>query len=326
MKIGITYDLRDDYLQQGYSEEETAEFDSIETVEAIEAALKKQGFAVERIGNVRQLAAALVNGQRWDLVFNIAEGLHGIGREAQVPALLDAYQIPYTFSDTVTLALTLDKSLAKRIVRDHGIATAPFVVITHEKDLDDFSLKFPVFAKPIAEGTGKGITAASRADSLVALKEVCRDLLQRYQQPVLVETFLSGREFTVGMFGSGDRTETAGVMEIILNDNAEPGAYSFFNKEHYEGRIEYRMVDDAEALQAADTARRAWQALRCQDGGRIDIRSDAAGVPHFLEVNPIAGLHPVRSDLFMLLRFQGFSYDDFLRRIMQETLQRLKLC
>ena len=129
MNIGITYDLRDDYLSEGYSYEETAEFDRIDTIDGIDEALQALGHTTDRIGNVKQLVKRLAAGHRWDLVFNIAEGMHGAGREALVPALLDAYRIPYTFSDPFVLTLTLHKGLTKTIIRAAGIRTADFVVV-----------------------------------------------------------------------------------------------------------------------------------------------------------------------------------------------------
>jgi len=133
---------------------EDAEFDRPDTIAALEAALAGQGFATDRIGSVRQLAARLVGGERWDLVFNIAEGLRGVGREAQVPALLDAYDIPYTFSDPMVMGLALHKGMTKHVIRDHGIPTAPFAVIESRADLAGLDLPYPLFAKPVAEGTG----------------------------------------------------------------------------------------------------------------------------------------------------------------------------
>ncbi|MBE0557918.1 MAG: D-alanine--D-alanine ligase, partial [Proteobacteria bacterium] len=129
MKIGMTYDLRDDYLAEGYGEEETAEFDHPKTIAAIEEALNDLDYETDRIGHIRALAMRLVAGERWDLVFNIAEGLRGFGREAQVPALLDAYDIPYTFSDPLLLTLTLHKGMTKRVIRDLRIPTPAFAVI-----------------------------------------------------------------------------------------------------------------------------------------------------------------------------------------------------
>src|SRR5450759_2110927 len=198
VKIGITYDLRDDYIAEGYTEEETAEFDHPRTIDAIEEALRDLGYETDRIGHIRALTLRLVAGDRWDLVFNIAEGLRGFGREAQVPALLDAWEIPYTFSDPLVLSLTLHKGLTKRVIRDLGIPTPDFAVVETPEEMAAVALPFPLFAKPVAEGTGKGVTAASKIVDPVGLDRVCRELLAVFRQPVLVETFLPGREFTVG--------------------------------------------------------------------------------------------------------------------------------
>jgi D-alanine-D-alanine ligase and related ATP-grasp enzymes len=321
----MTYDLREDYLVQGYGEEETAEFDAPETIAAIESVLKARGFTPERIGDIRKLAARLVAGERWDLVFNIAEGLHGIGREAQVPALLDAYSLLYTFSDPLTLALTLDKAMAKRVIRDHGIPTAPFAVVETEADLGHVAVPFPLFVKPLAEGTGKGIGAQSYVASRTELAQVCTALLARFRQPVLVEAYLPGREFTVGITGNGENTCVIGVMEVCLHAHAETWGYTYENKARFEDRVAYRLVDDAEALEAAEVALAAWRALRCRDGGRVDLRSDASGKPHFLELNPLPGLHPAHSDLVILARLAGIDYDALLKRIIDAALLRHSL-
>ena len=191
MIIGLTYDLRSEYLAEGYSEDETAEFDRDDTVSAIEAALQSLGHHTERIGHGRQLAAALSAGKRWDLVFNIAEGMYGIGREAQVPALLDMYRIPYTFSDPLVMSLTLHKGMTKRVIRDAGVPTTDFFVVETPDDADDVHLAAPYFVKPVAEGTGKGINLDSIIRSRDALKPACRRLLDLYRQPVIVEPYPS---------------------------------------------------------------------------------------------------------------------------------------
>lgn len=323
MRVGLTYDLRQDYLAKGFGEEETAEFDAPETIAAIEGVLKRRGYKVERIGNIRSLVQRLSAGKRWDFVFNIAEGMNGVGREAQVPALLDAYGIPYTFSDPLTMALTLDKAMAKRIVRDHGLATAPFCLVERESQIVEQPLTFPVFAKPVAEGTGKGITETSRVQSLDELVAATRQLLERYRQPALVESFLPGREFTVGVVGTGPQAEVIAVMEIRLLDTAEQGAYSYLNKELCADRVRYTLADDEEAQLAGATALQAWRALRCRDGGRIDLRSDAYCVPQFLEVNPLAGLRPGHSDLVILAELAGWTYDRLVNRIIDSCLERI---
>lgn len=321
-RIGVTFDLRSDYLAKGYGEEETAEFDSEVTIAAICESLGALAFIPERIGSVLSLASKLANGERWDCVFNFCEGLKGVAREAQVPALLEAYDIPYVFSDPLTLALALDKAMAKRVVRDCGVPTAPFAVIESIDDLERVDLSFPIFLKPVAEGSGKGIGGHSKVDSKHDLQQVASDLLCRFGQPVLAETYLSGREFTVGITGTGDDANVLGVMEVLWTDGAAPHGYGYDNKEHFEDRMNYRLADDAEAGEAAAVALAAWRSLRCRDGGRIDVRSDASGRPHFIEVNPLAGLNPERSDLVFIARFKGLSYLDLIRLIMAAFLRR----
>ncbi|MEX0703253.1 MAG: D-alanine--D-alanine ligase [Planctomycetales bacterium] len=339
MRIGLTYDLRDDYLAMGFSEEETAEFDRRDTIDAIEGALRELGHETIRIGHARQLIAHLAaafplavsrraNADRpdwFDLVFNICEGLSGLAREAQVPAILDVYGIPCTFSDPLVLTLALHKGLTKTIVRAAGVPTPDFAVVASPGDIAGVDLPFPLFAKPVAEGTGKGVTPASRVADRTALEALCRDLLVRFDQPVLVETYLPGREFTVGLLGSGAEAETLGTLEIILLENAEPGVYSYINKEECEERVECRLVragDDPEVAAAEAVALAAWRAIGGRDSGRIDVRSDGAGRPQFMEVNPIAGLHPQHSDLPMLATAVGMPYRELIGRIVASAVGR----
>jgi D-alanine-D-alanine ligase len=323
MKIGITYDLRLEYLAAGFGEEETAEFDCLDTIEAIERALQRLGYVIERIGHVRQLAAQLVAGARWDCVFNIAEGMYGFGREAQVPALLDVFGIPYTFSDPLVLALALHKGMTKHVMRSMGVPTADFWVVESDTDLARLDLPLPLFAKPVAEGTSKGISRTSKIQNYRELHDVCTKLLHTYHQPVLVETFLPGREFTVGILGTGHAARPLGIMEVILLSEAEPEIYSYANKSLYETRVRYCPVDDVSAMRAMDVAVHAWRGLGCRDGGRVDLRCAADGTPYFLEVNPLPGLHPYHSDLPILGRLYGVSYEEIIEMIMQSALQRL---
>lgn len=326
MRVGLTYDLRAEYLAAGFGEEETAEFDRPDTVEAIELALKSLGHQTDRIGHVRQLVDRLARGDRWDLVFNIAEGMYGIGREAQVPAVLDAYQIAYTFSDPLVMSLSLHKGMTKQVIRAAGVPTPDFVVVRDLADLEHVDLPFPVFAKPVAEGTGKGINAASKIRDRDALVETCRGLLQRYRQPVLVERFLPGREMTVGIWGTGEKAEVLGTLEIVLNAGAEAEVYSYVNKERCEELVEYRLVSadaDPEVARAEAIALQAWRVLGCRDAGRVDLRSDADGRPQFLEVNPLAGLHPQHSDLPMLCTALGIPYPRLIQRIAESAATRV---
>jgi D-alanine-D-alanine ligase len=325
LKIGMTYDLRNDYLQEGFTHEETAEFDLPDTIEAIEKVISDNGYQADRIGNIKALTRRLAAGERWDLVFNIAEGLAGFGREAQVPALLEAYNIPYTFSDPLGMALTLHKGMTKHIINDLGIPTPAFTVIKSEEDIAGVALPFPLFAKPVAEGTGKGITAQSKINTREELRSICREILNTFRQPVLLETYLPGREFTVGILGTGKDARALGVIEVILRPIAEKNAYSYENKENYDKLVQYVLVDDAEARQAAAISLAAWRGLDLKDAGRVDLRSDAHGLPNFMEVNSLAGLNPVRSDLPILCNLLGITYHELISAIIESALQRAEL-
>lgn len=322
MLIGLTYDLRADYAGWGLSDEQLAEFDSPETIAAIADALERLGHRVERVGNVRALAAALVAGQRWDLVFNVAEGLYGRSREAQVPALLEAFGQPYCFSDPLTQAATLDKAVAKRLVRDVGLPTAPFAVIETDADAWAARLPFPAFVKPIAEGTGKGCERASKVRDAEGLVQAAAGLRARFAQPALAEAYLPGREFTVGVLGEGADASAIGVLEIALVEAADDGVYSYDSKEASESRVVYTLVDDREAQEAAAIAVAAYRALGCRDAARIDLRSDARGVPHFLEANSLAGMHPTHSDLPTLAAMAGLGYDALIAAIVASAARR----
>ncbi len=323
MLIGLTYDLRRDYLAEGYSEEETAEFDRPDTIDAIEGALRELGHDTDRIGHARALVARLAAGDRWDLVFNIAEGLRGFGREAQVPALLDVYGIPYTFSDPLVLALSLHKGMANHVVRDLRIPVADFAVVADEADLATIALPCPLFVKPVAEGTGKGITNTSKVSSPAELAGACRTIWQRFHQPALVEEFLPGRELTVGIVGTGREAEAIGALEIILLDKAQAHAYSYQNKEYCEELVKYVLVEDGLAREAQALALAAWRGLGCRDAGRVDVRAGADGRPRFLEVNPLAGIHPKHSDLPILCTLLGISYVRLIERIVASAAQRI---
>ncbi len=323
MKIGMTYDLRDDYLRRGFDEEATAEFDSPETIEAIECELARLGHSPDRIGGIRNLTARLAAGDRWDLVFNIAEGLAGLGRESQVPGLLEAYEVPFTFSDAAVLSLSLHKAFCKYAVRGMGVATADFAVVHNELDALAVVLPLPLFVKPIGEGTSKGISSRSRIDSRGSLLIECADLLRRFHQPVLVERFLPGREFTVGILGTGEAARELGVLEVLLMPGAEADVYSYANKQDYEAVVTYELVTDPVALTARDMALAAWRGLGCRDAGRVDLRCDDEGNPAFLEVNPLAGLHPRHSDLSIMCRMRGMPYGHLIGGILSSAVSRI---
>jgi D-alanine-D-alanine ligase len=324
--IGLTYDLRSEYLTRGFTELEVAEFDRDDTVEALEKALQALGYRTERIGNARQLATALVQGRRWDVVFNIAEGLHGVSREAQVPALLDLYEIPYTFSDALTMSLTLHKGMTKHVIRDAGVPTSDFFVAESGRDAEKVGFAPPYFIKPVAEGTGKGVSPASIIRDLQGLRLACEQLTHIFNQAAIIEPYLPGREFTVGILGTGSKSRALGSVEVHLRDTAEPGAYSYVNKERCEELVIYRLVratEDPVVARAEAISLSAWKVLGCRDAGRIDIRCNVDGDPLFMEVNPLAGIHPEHSDLPIICNRLGIPYLSLIKEIVDSAAARI---
>jgi len=323
LRIGLVYDLRAAYRDQGLSEEALAEFDSEATVDALDAALRGLGHTPDRIGHGRELARRLVAGERWDLVFTIAEGVAGRSREAQVPALLEMFAVPYTFSDPLTCAATLDKGVAKRLAAAAGVATARFAVVGAVAELDALELTYPLFAKPLAEGTGKGVDGDSHVPTPAALRPVVARLLARYRQPVLVEEYLPGREFTTSLLGTSADARVLGTLEVLLREGAPHGDYTFAVKEESEQYVDYLPLRDpllrgpVEAL-----ALLAYRALECRDAGRVDVRLDGQGRPCFLEVNPLPGLHPSHSDLPMTAIAYGMGYGELIGAIVASACRR----
>ena len=325
MRVALVYDLRDDYRALGLSEEEVAEFDSIETIDALAGALAELGCEPIRVGRGQVLAGRLAAGERYDIVFSIAEGVKGRSREAQVPALCELFDQPYLFSDPLTLAVSLDKAVAKRLVRDAGVPTPAFAVAERSaSEIKDWS-DFPAFVKPLAEGTGKGCEAASLVRSQYELKDAVARTLARHRQPALIERFLPGREFTVGIAGNGEDARVLGVCEIVLRPNAEANVYSLHNKELCEELVTYAPAADAEAALAVERALVAYRALQCRDAARIDFRSDDRGDPYFLEANPLAGLNPWHSDLPILAAQNGITFTALIGLILDAGLARYGL-
>ena len=319
MRIGLTYDLRSWYLDRGYSMEDTAEFDKQETVDAIDSALRKMGFETDQIGNCFQLIEALSSGKKWDLVFNIAEGLYGDGRESVVPAILDQYKIPYVFSGPVIMGISLNKHLTRLICSAAGVPVSPGMLISELKDLEMCNLQYPLFIKPVSEGTGKGITEKSFVKSSAELKEMVEYLLSRFNQPALVEEYLPGREFTVGVIGTGDTSVAIGGMEIECKDNLP---YSVEVKENYQIFCKYIPMDQEFAKECKTVALNVWRALGGVDAGRVDVKADRHGKMCFMEVNPLAGLHPVHSDLPILSKMIGIDYQSLIEMIMKSAIKR----
>lgn len=326
MKVGLTCDLRDEYSAHlGASPDYYGEFDSEETIGYLEAAIASAGHQVRRIGNVKKLVRFLAEGGSVDIVFNIAEGVRGRNREAQVPAILEAWHVPYVFSDALTMAICLDKAMTKRLLQHAGLPTPDFCVVSDKSELSQGLVDLPdlpLFVKPAHEGTSKGIDAGSVATSLPDLSARVEWVLDTYRQPALIEKYLTGPEYTVGVLGNGTEARSVGALEVSMVDPNE-GVYGFLQKEECETRVVYTPVECA-ALRGDLTklALRAYHVVECKDAGRVDIRLDEVGNLQLLEVNPLPGLHPTHSDLPMMAPHAGISYEELIAEILCHSIKR----
>ncbi|AKF11500.1 D-alanine--D-alanine ligase family protein [Sandaracinus amylolyticus] len=331
--IGIAYDLKADFERVArrtlgdveMPDDAFEEYDSDATVAAIEEALGANGYRTRRLGSGRSFLARAMQ-EPGDLVFNIAEGYGTRSREAHVPSALEMLGVPYTHSDPLTLALTLDKAMAKRVVASAGVPTPRFVVVENVEQLHDVPLAFPLIAKPLFEGSSMGVRKHSRVVDLYDLRELCGQLLADYREPVLVEEFCSGPEFTVGILGTGASAQVIGAMEIVPRNCAvEEFVYSLEVKRNYLEEVEYHVPPrrpDELVRAVEDVALAAYRALACRDVGRVDVRLGDDGEPKFLEVNPLPGLNPVTGDLVILARANGLGYADLIGRIVEGARER----
>ena len=327
MKIGITYNLRGDGEENhtGVADEDE-EFDSPETIESLAGVLEKGGHRVEKLGFGRGMIDKLLASPP-DAVFNIAEGFRGRSRESQVPALLEMLSIPYTGSDPLTLALTLDKDLSKKIVSSRRLKTPGHLVLDTLRPLQEedlLGLRSPLLVKPSYEGSSKGIRMTSKVTTLDEVNEQVRWLFSDYGGPVMVEEFLDGPEFTVGVVGNSP-PRVLGVMMIRHRTlPPEDFLYSLEVKRDWENQVEYLVpppVDDGLLLEIEELALAAYQALGCRDVSRVDIRL-RDGVPYFLEVNPLPGLSPEYGDLVIMAGKKGCSYENLVLDIFDHARKR----
>jgi D-alanine-D-alanine ligase len=325
LKIGLCYDLAEKHLPgPGEPLDKAAELDSRETVMALQEAMTVLGHDVALIGDGKDLLRFVCAGGQVDLVFNITEGLQGRSREAQVPALLEMLGIPYTGADPLTLALCLDKAMFKRILRAEGISTPEFRVVSSAREAESLNFPLPAFVKPAAEGSGKGIRADSRVTTTENLREVVLRTGSVYGFPVIVEEYLSGMEVTVGILGNGD-ARVLGCMEIEFLPSSD-GFYSYHTKQNYLQQVRYHIPPRLPADRIAEIQHTAMQTYRltgCRDFGRVDLRMNAENRPSILEINPLAGLNPVSSDLVILAQAEGISYHKLIEEILTAALNRI---
>ena len=325
LRVGITYNLKKDFPQrENQPIDLLEEFDSEETIDAIREVLESEGHEVIKLGGdtglIDRLRQASVN-----IVFNIAEGLQGRNREAHIPALLEFLNIPYTGSDPLTLSLTLDKAMAKRIVMSQNVPTPPFKKIERMEELNHLNLRYPLFVKLCYEGSSKGVRLDSKILNPQSLEEKIRGLLKIYRSPLLVEEFVKGPEFTVGILGNEDPF-VLGVMQIeIKGKPPEESIYSLEIKREWEEKVRYHCppsIDPNLLKKIEEVALQAYRALECRDVSRVDIRVGEDRTPYFLEINPLPGLSPVYGDLVIIARSMGWDYAQLVKTIFHQALKR----
>ncbi|QQR41596.1 ATP-grasp domain-containing protein [Myxococcus xanthus] len=308
-------------------EDSEAEYDSPNTLQAIREAIASWGHEVIDLEATAELPSVL-SSTPLDVVFNIAEGFKGRNRESQVPALLELLDIPYTGSDPATLSIALDKGLAKKIVRQAGILTPNFqLMATGKERLNKEFTSFPLIVKPVAEGSSKGVVTKSVCHSEAELREVVREIAGKYQQPALIEEYIRGREFTVGLLGER-RPRVLPPMEIVFLDREEKNpVYSFQHKLDWTDRIRYdapAKLEPALLERLRTAARNSFMALGCRDVARIDFRMDDKGRIYFIECNPLPGLTPGWSDLVLIAQGAGMDYRGLIGEIMAPAIRRYK--
>ena len=322
-RIAITYNLKRTALSDGLINDSEAEFDSLQTVESIGDAITALGHEVIALEATAELPIKLLAG-KIDLVFNIAEGFNGHNREAHVPALLELLSIPYTGSDSKALTVTLDKALAKKIVTDAKIATPKALLIHDGEQKIPENLHYPCIVKPIAEGSSKGISNSSVVHEPSALQQAVLKIVENYQQPALVEQFVGGREFTVGVLENGC-LDVLPPMEIIyLHDEPCP-IYSYAYKLEWQNFLRYEtrpLLSQALRARLENYACRAFRALGCRDVARFDFRMDHKNNLYFLECNALPGLAPDWSDLCLISSAAGISHQELIQRILAPALIR----
>ena len=325
LRVGITYNLKKDFSQpENQPVDFLEEFDAEETIDAIREALESEGHEVIKLGGGTHLIDRLKEASV-DIVFNIAEGLEGRNREAHIPALLEFLNIPYTGSDPLTLSLTLDKAMAKRVIMSQNIPTPPFRKIERMEELDGLDLRYPLFVKLCYEGSSKGVRLDSKILDRQSLEEKTRGLLKTYHSPLLVEEFVNGPEFTVGIVGNEDPF-VLGVMQIeIKGKPPDESIYSLEIKREWEEKVRYHCppsIDQNLLKKIEKVALRAYRALECRDVSRVDIRVGADRTPYFLEINPLPGLSPVYGDLVIMARSMGWDYARLVKTIFHQALKR----
>jgi len=328
MRIGLTYDLKEAVpKKQSQPEDALEEYDSNETVGGIAAALESLGHSTVRIGGGR-IFLANIQKESVDLVFNIAEGLGNYrSREAQVPGVLEMLDIHYTGSDPQCLAICLDKPLTKELVAAEGVAVPCSRVIGGMDDLENTDwtvFPFPVFLKPVHEGSSMGIRTGSKIDSPDELSRALTALLEKYHQPVMVEEFIYGDEVTVGVVGNSPPRIIA-IMRVLPRKADANFVYSLEVKRDWERLVDYEVpakLEPSVLRNIEQSALKAFSVLGCRDVSRVDFRVSREGTPYFLEINPLPGLNPKSGDIVIMSGRMGWSYPSLISAMVDAAVKR----
>jgi D-alanine-D-alanine ligase len=322
LRVGLTFNLRrSEKLTQGNDFD--AEYDSPKTIAAIREAIESYGHNVVELEATPELPSLLPSADV-DLVFNIAEGFRGRHRESQIPALLELMGIPYTGSDPTALSLALDKGLAKRVVRQAGLLTPPFVLLTTGRERLPRDFSFPAIVKPVAEGSSKGILQTSVVESEAELRELAVETAGRYRQAVIAEEFVGGREFTVGLLGER-RPRALPPMEIVFEGGQEKYPVYSFSSKFETATVKCEVpakIDPALDGELRRVARAVFSILGCRDLARVDLRLDGEGRVQFIECNPLPGLSPGFSDFCVIAEAAGFDYRTLVGEILAPCIRR----
>lgn len=324
--VGLTYDLKTDYkFKAGDPPDANAEFDHPSTIDVIADAIESGGYKVKRIGNVLSLLDK-IDKLNVDIVFNISEGLTGRNRESQVPMLLEMARVPFVGADALTLALTLDKVMAKKVFIAEKIPTPKFFEIKNTKSLNIDHLKFPLIVKPRFEGSSKGLSENSRVENKEGLTAQAEYIVNTYQQPALVEEFISGQEFTVVVIGNG-QPEALPIVQIKIDGKLKLNDKFYTFSRITSNRLEYicpAHINNDLKNRISELAIKTYNAVECRDFGRIDFRVDNDGNVYVLEINPLPSLST--EDVFPLVAKEvGLSYNEIIGKILKVALTRHNL-
>lgn len=325
--VGLTYDLKSDYqFKEGDPPDANAEFDHPDTISVIANAIVASGVKVKKIGNATNLMEQ-IHDLGCDIVFNISEGLTGRNRESQVPILLEMAGVPFVGSDALTLGLTLDKVMAKKIFLADGIPTPKFLEVRNTDTLLDLDhLKFPLIVKPRSEGSSKGLNENSRVENYEELKKQVSYVIDNYKQPALIEEFISGQEFTVAVVGN-DSPEVLPIVQIKIDGRLKLNNKFYTFSRITSDKLEYicpAKISRELTARINELALKTYNSVESRDLGRIDFRVDNDGNPFVLEINPLPSLST--ADVFPLVaKEQGITYEQLIGKILKAALKRYNI-